>query len=102
MPRLRPIMVAAAAAALTTAVLQVVSPTAPAAAAGPNLAAGKTFSASSFADVYGAGNAGDGNASTYWESANNAFPQWVQVDLGQAVSVNQAVVKLPPATAWQT
>ena len=24
----------------------------------------------------------DGDANTYWESANNAFPQWVQVDLG--------------------
>ncbi|BCJ55259.1 glycosyl hydrolase [Actinoplanes sp. NBRC 14428] len=95
-------MVAVAAASLTTAALQVVSPAAPAAAAGPNLAAGKAFSASSFADVYGAGNAGDGNASSYWESANNAFPQWLQVDLGQSVSVNQAVLKLPPATAWQT
>ncbi|MGA5304782.1 discoidin domain-containing protein [Nucisporomicrobium flavum] len=102
MSRLRRIVVALAAASLTTAVLQVVSPTAPAAAAGPNLAAGKTFSASSFTDVYGAGNAGDGNPGTYWESANNAFPQWLQVDLGQAVSVNQTVLKLPPATAWQT
>jgi hypothetical protein len=46
-------------------------------AAGPNLAAGKTFSASSFTDVYPAGNAGDGNANTYWESSNNAFPQWL-------------------------
>ena len=26
-------------------------------------------------------NAVDGDANTYWESANNAFPQWVQVDL---------------------
>jgi hypothetical protein len=71
-------------------------------AAGPNLAAGKTFSASSFTDVYPAGNAGDGNANTYWESQNNAFPQWLQVDLGAAVAVNQAVLKLPPATAWGT
>ncbi|GAA0555197.1 CARDB domain-containing protein [Paractinoplanes ferrugineus] len=73
-----------------------------ASAAGPNLAAGKTFSASSYADVYQAGNAGDGNANTYWESNNNAFPQWLQVDLGAATQVNQAVLKLPPATAWAT
>ncbi|MEU4242288.1 discoidin domain-containing protein [Actinoplanes sp. NPDC026619] len=73
-----------------------------ASAAGPNLAAGKTFSASSYSDVYQAGNAGDGNASTYWESSNNAFPQWLQVDLGAATQVNQAVLKLPPATAWAT
>ncbi|WP_433791430.1 discoidin domain-containing protein [Actinoplanes sp. CA-252034] len=71
-----------------------------ASAAGPNLAAGKTFSASSFTDVYPAGNAGDGNANTYWESNNNAFPQWLQVDLGTSTQVNQAVLKLPPATAW--
>ncbi|MEU4624044.1 discoidin domain-containing protein [Actinoplanes sp. NPDC023801] len=74
----------------------------PALAAGPNLAAGKTFSASSFTDVYPAGNAGDGNANTYWESNNNAFPQWLQVDLGTATQVNQAILKLPPATAWNT
>ena len=77
-------------------------PAAPANAAGPNLAAGKPFSASGHSDVYAAGNAGDGNANTYWESPNNAFPQWLQVDLGAPVSVNQTVLKLPPAAAWQT
>ncbi|WP_203949954.1 galactose-binding domain-containing protein, partial [Planotetraspora thailandica] len=56
----------------------------------------------SFADVYGAGNANDGNQNTYWESANNAFPQWIQVDLGSAVSVNQIVLKVPAPSAWQT
>ncbi|GAA3915249.1 discoidin domain-containing protein [Actinoplanes auranticolor] len=90
------------AAAIATTLIQLVLPASPAAAAGPNLAAGKTFTASSVADVYGAGNAGDGNANTYWESQNNAFPQWLQVDLGASVSVNQAVLKLPPAAAWQT
>ncbi|GIF10006.1 glycosyl hydrolase [Actinoplanes teichomyceticus] len=72
----------------------------PALAAGPDLAAGKTFSASSHTDVYPAGNAGDGNANTYWESDNNAFPQWLQVDLGTATRIDQAVLKLPPAAAW--
>ena len=90
------------AAAIVTTMIQIVSPAAPAAAAGPNLAAGKTFTASSVNDVYGAGNAGDGNASSYWESQNNSFPQWLQVDLGSSVSVNQTVLKLPPAAAWQT
>ena len=98
----RRLFTAAVAASLLTTLIQVVSPAAPAAAAGPNLAAGKTFTASSVNDVYGAGNAGDGNASSYWESQNNSFPQWLQVDLGSSVSVNQAVLKLPPATAWQT
>ncbi|MBM2622889.1 discoidin domain-containing protein [Actinoplanes sp. LDG1-06] len=92
------LLAAAVAATVVAALIH-----APAAmAAGPNLAAGKTFSASSFTDVYPAGNAGDGNANTYWESNNNAFPQWIQVDLGTAQQVNQVVLKLPPATAWAT
>src|SRR3982750_2751254 len=100
MPRLRRRLLAAATAAgIVAAVLT--SPTL-ASAAGPNLAAGKAFSASSFTDVYPAGNAGDGNANTYWESNNNAFPQWLQADLGSAVGVNQVVLELPPAAAWQT
>jgi hypothetical protein len=46
--------------------------------AGPNLAAGKTATASSTTQTYAAPNVNDGNQSTYWESANNAFPQWVR------------------------
>jgi hypothetical protein len=86
----------------STAVVAALVHAPPALAAGPNLAAGKTFSASSFTDVYPAGNAGDGSANTYWESNNNAFPQWLQVDLGTSTQVNQAILKLPPATAWNT
>ncbi|KAK1185499.1 discoidin domain-containing protein [Streptomyces sp. NBS 14/10] len=66
-----------------------------AAAATPNLALGKTFTESGHADVYGAANAGDGNRATYWESKNNAFPQWLQVDLGSSVKVNQVTLRLP-------
>lgn len=54
------------------------------------------------ADVYGAGNAVDGNADSYWESRNNAFPQSVTVDLGAAKSVGRLVLKLPLAAAWAT
>ncbi|MEV6373966.1 discoidin domain-containing protein [Micromonospora musae] len=67
-----------------------------------NLAAGRPISATSHSDVYVAGNAVDGNANTYWESANNAFPQSVTVDLGSARPVSRLVLKLPPASAWQT
>jgi hypothetical protein len=70
------------------------------AAATPNLAQGKPFSESGHADVYGAANAGDGNRNTYWESTNNAFPQWIQVDLGSGQSVGRIVMDLPPTTAW--
>ncbi|GAA0571296.1 glycosyl hydrolase [Kribbella sandramycini] len=75
------------------------TPTAQAAAlAGPNLAAGKTATASSVTQNYVAANVTDGNQGSYWESANNAFPQWVQVDLGASVTTNQVVLKLP--TGW--
>ncbi len=67
--------------------------------AGPNLAAGKSASSSSSTQNYAASNVTDGNQGTYWESANNAFPQWVQVDLGSSVSTNQVVLKLP-TSGW--
>ncbi|MER6474212.1 discoidin domain-containing protein [Streptomyces collinus] len=60
-----------------------------------DLAQGKPFTESGHADVYGAANAGDGNRDTYWESKNNAFPQWLQVDLGSSVKVNQVTLRLP-------
>ncbi|NUR98484.1 MAG: discoidin domain-containing protein, partial [Kribbellaceae bacterium] len=63
----------------------------------PNLAAGKPASASSVTQNYVASNVTDGDQSSYWESANNAFPQWVQVDLGSTVATNQVVLKLPTA-----
>ncbi|MHB9862876.1 discoidin domain-containing protein [Streptomyces sp. YIM S03343] len=66
-----------------------------AAATTSNLALGKTFTESGHADVYPAANAGDGNRATYWESTNNAFPQWLKVDLGSSVRVNQVILRLP-------
>jgi hypothetical protein len=65
-----------------------------------NLALGKTMTASSTTQVYTAGNANDGNASSYWESANNAFPQWLQVDLGASTGVSRIVLTLPPSADW--
>jgi hypothetical protein len=67
-----------------------------------NLAAGKPTSASGHTQNYVPGNVVDGNSSSYWESPNNVFPQWVQVDLGASYTVSRVVLKLPPATAWQT
>ncbi|WP_328997493.1 discoidin domain-containing protein [Kribbella sp. NBC_00709] len=55
----------------------------------------KTLSASSSLADYPSGNAGDGNQNTYWESGNNAFPQWLQADLGGTKDVNQITLKLP-------
>src|SRR5215211_3893935 len=69
------------------------------AAGGPNLAAGRPASASSTNGPYVASNVTDGNTATYWESVNGTFPQWVQVDLGSAVAIDQVVLKVPPA--WE-
>jgi hypothetical protein len=44
----------------------------------------------------------DGNTSSYWESTDNAFPQWFQVDLGSSVGIGRIVMDLPPSTAWGT
>jgi chitodextrinase len=67
-----------------------------------NLALHRPTSESSHTQTYASGNATDGDTTTYWESANNAFPQWVQVDLGATAGVRRIVLKLPPATAWAT
>ncbi|MCG5456357.1 discoidin domain-containing protein [Micromonospora sp. PSH03] len=105
-------MLAGALAGMLLATAPVVTPMASAApAADPSAAAARvamlaglsaTMTASSHNQNYVAGNANDGNASTYWESANNAFPQWIQADLGATVSVDRVVLKLPPASDWQT
>nr|WP_244260260.1 discoidin domain-containing protein [Kitasatospora cineracea] len=64
------------------------------------MAQGRPATASGTSQTYGPGNAVDGDANSYWESTNNAFPQWIQVDLGCSRSLSKAVLKLPPATAW--
>lgn len=58
------------------------------------------MSASGQTQNYGPGNAVDGDANTYWESPNNAFPQWIQVDLGSVRPVKRIVLSLPPNPAW--
>ncbi|AVT35892.1 CARDB domain-containing protein [Plantactinospora sp. BB1] len=66
-----------------------------------NLAQGRPTQESGHADVYDSSRAVDGNQGSYWESVNNAFPEWLQVDLGSAVPVNRVVLKLP-AAGWGT
>ncbi|MEV8627312.1 discoidin domain-containing protein [Streptomyces sp. NPDC051079] len=61
----------------------------------PNLAAGKTLTASGHTQTYTAANANDGNRATYWESTGGAFPQWLQADLGAALRVDRVVLRLP-------
>ncbi|MFF7937370.1 discoidin domain-containing protein [Streptomyces sp. NPDC007940] len=66
-----------------------------------NLAKGRPATATGSQDVYTPGKAVDGDANSYWESANNAFPQSFTVDLGSAEPVRRLVLKLPPQSAWQ-
>ncbi|MFI0238630.1 discoidin domain-containing protein [Streptomyces sp. NPDC016845] len=65
-----------------------------------DLALRRPATASGHTQVYAPGNAVDGDARTYWESPNNAFPQWFQVDLGAATTVRRLVLSLPPDPAW--
>ncbi|MEU9449717.1 discoidin domain-containing protein [Streptomyces sp. NPDC048277] len=67
---------------------------------GRNLAKGRTATATGSQDVYTPGKAVDGDASSYWESANNAFPQSLTVDLGSSYAVRRLVLKLPPLSVW--
>jgi len=67
-----------------------------------NLALNQPASASGSTQSYAPGNAVDGNTSTYWESTDSAFPQWLQVDLGSSKSISKIVLDLPPSTAWST
>jgi hypothetical protein len=90
-------------ATMVAASLLVVGSVVPASAAGgPNLSPGKATQASSSAAGYAVSAVNDGDQATYWESANNSFPQWARIDLGTATSVDQIVLKVPAPTAWQT
>jgi hypothetical protein len=64
--------------------------------ANTNLALNQPTTASGYTQTYVPANAVDGNTSSYWESTDNAFPQWFQVDLGSAHTINRIVMDLPP------
>ncbi|WP_033260727.1 discoidin domain-containing protein [Amycolatopsis vancoresmycina] len=86
------------AAAFAALSLLLATPATPASAApAVTPAASATYTASSQLPGYPVSNVGDGNQATYWESANNQFPQWVQADLGAPTDVAQLVLKLPTA-----
>src|SRR5258707_3374636 len=46
-----------------------------------NVALNQPATASTSVSGYPPSQATDGNSSSYWESTNNAFPQWLQGDL---------------------
>ncbi|MFD4779215.1 discoidin domain-containing protein, partial [Streptomyces sp. NPDC058427] len=73
--------------------------TASAAIPGPDLAFGKHATASGSNAAYPASNITDGSQQTYWEGPDGAFPQWVQIDLGNRFDVDQVVLRLP--STWE-
>jgi F5/8 type C domain len=86
--------------------LTAVRPTPPTTGSQPppvtDLARGRPTTASGHTQVYASGNAVDGDGGSYWESVNNAFPQWIQVDLGRAATVARLVLKVPPSWGART
>jgi hypothetical protein len=67
-----------------------------------NLALCATMTASGYTQTYVPSNANDGNADTYWESTDNAFPQWLEANLGAAHQVGSVTLDLPPLSDWAT
>jgi parallel beta-helix repeat protein len=67
---------------------------------GTNIARGKPATASGSQGGFPPSNAVDGDANTYWESTNNAFPQTLTVDLGTPTAINSVNLKLP--ASWGT
>ena len=63
-----------------------------------NVALSKSINCNNYTQTYVAANANDGNVSTYWEGANNSYPNTLTVDLGATYSINYVNVKLP--TSW--
>jgi hypothetical protein len=65
-----------------------------------DLAAGAKMTSSGHKDVYVESNANDGDVYSYWESTNNAFPVWLQVDLGASARVQRIGLAVPPSPLW--
>ncbi|MGH3170125.1 MAG: choice-of-anchor D domain-containing protein, partial [Trebonia sp.] len=60
-----------------------------------NLALSATMTASGSTQTFTPSNANDGNTSTYWESTDSDFPQWLQANLGSVQAVASITLDLP-------
>ena len=93
-----------AAAAPTTAVAQapVDTNTPPSGYGTTDLALGRPVTATSYVETYAPANLTDGSVDSYWEGAQNSFPQRVTVDLGSVQWVAKIELALPPASDWNS
>jgi hypothetical protein len=67
-----------------------------------DLAAGHPTFESSHVQTYSSAAVTDSDPASYWESANNAFPQWVEIDLGSVQTISRVTLRLPPLASWAT
>ncbi|QMU71344.1 discoidin domain-containing protein [Streptacidiphilus sp. P02-A3a] len=67
-----------------------------------DLALNQPVTASSTTSGYPAGNAVDGNTSSYWQGGSGSWPTTLTADLGVTDSISSLGIDLPPATAWST
>jgi hypothetical protein len=68
---------------------------------GDNLALSKEIVSDDYADIYIAKNANDGDDVSYWEGAQNKYPNTLTVDLAKSTSIKSITVKLNPANIWE-
>jgi Leucine-rich repeat (LRR) protein len=77
-------------------------PTAPPEPTNVDFALGGSASATSYTQNYVPADIDDGNTSTYWESAPNAFPQQLRLKLRSAETIAKMVLSLPPVSDWNS
>ncbi|WP_407563635.1 discoidin domain-containing protein [Streptomyces sp. 184] len=60
-----------------------------------NLAEGRPLKASSHIGEQSAGEAGDGDRDSFWQSRKSKRDQWLRTDLGASVGIDRVVLELP-------
>jgi hypothetical protein len=85
-----------------SAVASAGSDTPPAGYGTTDLALGRSAGATSHTQNYVSTNITDGDVDSYWEGAENVFPQTVTVDLGSVQWVAKMTLSLPPISDWNS
>lgn len=67
---------------------------------GENLALGKEAESNGHIGPYADRNAVDGDALTYWEGSQNAYPNELTIDLGEVKAVSKLRIVLNPDPIW--